>query len=117
MKKVFRIVLVLWLPAAIISCTHKRYAQKDVGTTNNTTKQSYFLFISDIHLDISQKNTDSTTDTGMDLWNAFKIKIDSILGSSNPPSFVLCTGDLPAHYKCDTSCYLTGKKLQKHNEE
>jgi sphingomyelin phosphodiesterase acid-like 3 len=24
---------------------------------------------------------------------------------------------LPAHYKCDTTCYLSGKKLQKHNAE
>ena len=124
MKKIFKVIIIVGFIAGIFSCAHKRYAQKTVdsdiktvATASSNIKQPYFLFISDIHLDIAKETTDSTTDTGLDLWKAFKTKIDSILGSSVPPAFVLCTGDLPAHYKCDTSCYLTGKKLQKHNDE
>jgi sphingomyelin phosphodiesterase acid-like 3 len=124
MKKSSQIILLASFIMVVFSCTHKRYSQasvnnnKTIAATGNKATEPYFLFISDIHLDISLKKTDSTTDTGMDLWNIFKIKIDSILGSPTPPAFVICTGDLPAHYKCDDgSCLLTGDKLQKHNNE
>jgi sphingomyelin phosphodiesterase acid-like 3 len=103
----------------LFSCTHKRYPQTSTGSKNAVVAEGnpYFLFISDIHLDITQKITDSTTDTGLDLWNSFKIKIDSILGSSNPPSFVICTGDLSGHDDCDGKCYLKGAQLQKRIAE
>ena len=121
MKKLIQFILIISV-INIFSCTHKRYSQSSVNNnskiiTDDNKNDAYFLFISDIHLDVSQTKTDSTTDTGMDLWNSFKTKIDSILGSNKPPAFVICTGDLPAHYKCDGSCYLTGNKLQKHNTE
>lgn len=77
---------------------------------------AYFLFLSDIHLDASRHKTDSTQDTGLDLWQNCTIKLDSILNSPDPPKFVMCTGDLPAHYKCITGCFLTGEKLAAHNK-
>jgi sphingomyelin phosphodiesterase acid-like 3 len=119
MKKIIQFALVIWILGCTFSCSHNRYPQKTNSNVSaiQHSSEPYFLFISDIHLDIAVEHTDSSTDTGMDLWNIFKIKIDSVLSSANPPSFVLCTGDLPAHYKCNGSCLLTGDKLQKHNKE
>jgi uncharacterized protein YxeA len=67
MKKILKFLFVVWVVVGTFSCTHKRYSQKNstVNVTNVHTKEPYFLFISDIHLDISLKTTDSTTDTGL----------------------------------------------------
>jgi sphingomyelin phosphodiesterase acid-like 3 len=118
MRRILFYFLLFILPFPF-SCTHKRYAQSSVSSSvkSVTAKDPYFLFISDIHLGISQKITDSTADTGLDLWNSFKTKIDSILGSAQPPSFVICTGDLSGHDDCDGKCYLTGVQLQKRIAE
>jgi UDP-2,3-diacylglucosamine pyrophosphatase LpxH len=47
----------------------------------------------------------------------FLRKIDSILGSENVPGFVVYTGELPAHYHCDTSCYLPPDQRATHNQD
>jgi 3',5'-cyclic AMP phosphodiesterase CpdA len=52
----------------------------------------------------------------MDLWANFLHKADSILGSDHAPKFVVYTGDLPAHYHCNTSCYLPPDERATHNQ-
>jgi len=73
-----------------------------VQSTNATKVNPTFLFLSDIHLDTQSDSTIMGNDTGMDLWNNFLQKADLILAGSNSPQFVIYTGDLPAHYSCDT---------------
>ncbi len=105
----------LLLVTGLLGC--KNYPQK---TTINPTaiNKSYFLFLSDVHLDLAQKDTNLNEDTGPVLWNSCKVKLDSILSSPNPPKFVLYTGDLPAHYPRDVtrSYYLPENKRERHNK-
>jgi sphingomyelin phosphodiesterase acid-like 3 len=56
-----------------------------------------FLFISDVHLNASLPQSQANVDTGMDLWQAFLKQTELILTGPNAPSFVVYTGDLPAH--------------------
>jgi hypothetical protein len=68
----------------------------------------YFLHLSDIHLDHDATCTSSNGDTGGDLWKITYQKLDSLLGVSPAPGFVLYTGDLPVHENspgaCDQKC-------------
>ncbi len=58
-----------------------------------------FLFLSDIHIDTRNPDTDYGDDTGMKLWNAFLVKADSVI-AKNDPDFIVYTGDLPSHIPC-----------------
>lgn len=60
-------------------------------------KNTYFIHLSDVHLNSTSTKTDSGEDTGLDLWANAKKKLTGILNSKNPPQFVVYTGDLPAH--------------------
>lgn len=72
-----------------------------------------FLFISDVHLNPQSQSTNYGDDAGMDLWGAFKAKIDTIMSGSNAPRFILYTGDLPVHNGwCST---LTGEGAAVHD--
>ena len=87
-------------------------AQKKAATTSNPN----FLFLSDIHLNTASQYTDYGSDTGLELWQNFLQKADSVLGSTASPNFIVYTGDLPAHYHCDPSCYLAPDQRQQHNQ-
>jgi sphingomyelin phosphodiesterase acid-like 3 len=59
-----------------------------------------FLVLSDIHLDQDLKgpDTDSSDNTSPVLWDVFKRRIDTLLGSGHSaPSFIIIPGDLPGH--------------------
>lgn len=59
---------------------------------------SYFLFISDIHLNTGDAGPSVPgNDTGVDLWKLAKAKLLSITTGKNPPKFIIYTGDLPGH--------------------
>jgi len=58
---------------------------------------SYFLFLSDLHLNKNAPTSNYGCDTGNDLWKKFLDKVTNIVDSTNPPSFVILTGDMPAH--------------------
>jgi sphingomyelin phosphodiesterase acid-like 3 len=96
-------------------CSHSRPAtgSQPVTESNTNNSRATFLFLSDIHLDTDNKNTRYGGDTGTDLWSAFLQKAEAILSSSNPPGFVLYSGDLPAHYKGD---YLPPADRGNHNK-
>lgn len=71
------------------------------------TPMPTFIHLSDIHLDDTLKgDIEHGEDTGLKLWASTKTKLASILDGPEPPSFVLYTGDLPAHYDCHSSCLL-----------
>jgi len=74
-----------------------------------------FLLLSDVHLNSFAKTCNYGDDTGMDLWNNLKSKLKSIFDGKNPPKFIIYTGDLPAHYKCDQNCYLPPNARAEHN--
>lgn len=57
----------------------------------------FFIHLSDVHLDASQKRTQKHNDTGWDLWNSTKKQLTSILNRNPAPAFILYTGDLPEH--------------------
>ena len=48
------------------------------------------------------------------LWRVIKLKQQSLFSSTRPPRFVICTGDLLAHYFCADSCYLPPDKKASH---
>lgn len=71
-----------------------------------------YLHLSDIHLDLSGQSSD----TDPQLWSITKNKLLSILNGSSPPAFVIYTGDLPGHYKCEKpDCSLNQAQQQAHN--
>ena len=86
----------------------KPITSNDTHGLSLAVKNPYFLFLSDVHLDVQRKFTVMGEDTGTDLWNNCKKKIDSLVNSVNPPAFVLYTGDMPVHYQCDKdkNCFL-----------
>lgn len=58
---------------------------------------SSFLFISDVHLNPQGQQTNYGQDAGMDVWNAFKTKVNAVMSAKKAPGFVIYTGDLPVH--------------------
>lgn len=84
----------------ITSCspenTETTIVKDEIAVKKDST---YFLFISDIHL-----NTQGTEpsvygqDTRLDLWEMLKTKLTAITTGSNPPKFIVYTGDLPDHH-------------------
>ena len=77
--------------------------------------QPSILHLSDVHLNTSSESTTYGVDTGLALWRATKLKLDSILNGAQPPRFVIYTGDLPAHYSCSKHCYLPPNQRTSHN--
>ncbi len=76
----------------------------------------YILHLSDVHLNASSPTTTYGQDTGLVLWRATLAKLASLIDGPQPPSFVIFTGDLPAHYKCaNPSCYLPPDQRTSHN--
>jgi len=62
------------------------------------TAGNHFLFLADIHLDTERNHTYKGQDTGLDLWSAAKEKLAEVMSASEPPAFILYTGDLPCHH-------------------
>lgn len=88
------------------------WAQKRSPSASNPS----FLFLSDIHLNTASQYTDYGSDTGLELWQNFLQKADSVLGSPASPQFIVYTGDLPAHYQCYSTCYLAPDQRGQHNQ-
>jgi len=90
--------------------------EEEVGAAQVST----FIHLSDIHLDDTLKgDIEHGEDTGLKLWAATKIKLASILDGPDAPSFVLYTGDLPAHYSCHSTCFLEdgSENEEKHDQD
>jgi sphingomyelin phosphodiesterase acid-like 3 len=76
-----------------------------------TLSGPYYLHLSDVHLDTTGKSSD--TDSA--LWAQTKARLAGVVGSANPPRFVVYTGDLPGHYTCaDDTCLLTPEQAPTH---
>jgi sphingomyelin phosphodiesterase acid-like 3 len=105
----FFILITLFITAGIS-------ASNNIAAQRMTKQNPCFLFLSDIHLNTTSDSTVYGDDTGMDLWANFLGKADSVLGGDNAPKFVVYTGDLPAHYPCDPSCYLPPDERATHNQ-
>lgn len=99
MKQTTAFLLCIVLAAACISlgCSSRRVSG-NTGNGDVSITKPYFLFLSDVHLaDEKTLTISDTTDTGTDLWDTVQRKIHSILNSSNPPAFIIYTGDMPEH--------------------
>jgi len=90
-------------------------AEKIDQPGTDSLQASTFLFLSDIHLNTFDSATEYGEDTGLQLWKNFLAKADSILSATDAPQFIIYTGDLPAHYPCDSSCYLAPGDRETHN--
>lgn len=117
-KVIILIYVVFAIAVSSIFSDCKNYPRKTNIAYKKSASKSYFLFLSDVHLDLAQTDSNLNEDTGPALWNSCKVKLDSILSSPNPPSFVLYTGDLPAHYAKDKShsYYLSPTMREQHNK-
>ena len=114
-RKLF--ILIILFIAAGIEASNTIAAQGSPKKIQSSPKDNpCFLFLSDIHLNTATDTTVYGSDTGMELWANFLQKADSILGADNAPKFVVYTGDLPAHYHCNTSCYLPTNERATHNQ-
>lgn len=74
-----------------------------------------FLFLSDVHINTQSNTTAYGDDTGLQLWAAFLAKVESILAGPGAPNFIVYTGDLPAHYRCGSTCYLPPSARTTHD--
>ena len=71
----------------------------ELEKADTTSRNSNFLFLSDIHLNSQSDNiTVYGMDTQLPLWNSAKKKISSIVSGADRPAFMVYTGDLPDHH-------------------
>ncbi len=111
--KRFQLPLIgLALAAAATLVSFLRPEPAPAGKQNPT-----FLFLSDVHVNAQSKTTAYGQDTGLELWAAFLAKVERILSGPNAPGFIVYTGDLPAHYKCNGSCYLPPSVRGTHDSD
>jgi hypothetical protein len=85
-------------PAEAPPATEPAIDLETLSTLPTATSDKHFLFLADIHLDTERNHTYQGQDTGLDLWNAAKEKLAEVMSASEPPAFILYTGDLPCHH-------------------
>ena len=110
MKKHTLVVFISLL--LVSSCSVSKHAAQNAAVVSGNPG---FLFISDIHLDLSSDSTKDGDDTGTLLWKIFLTKVDSLLSGNNAPRFAIYTGDLPAHDT--TKGPLPPDKKKKHDRD
>lgn len=124
MRKINLYLVLIFLVPFFSSCEQQDGSTTGGGSNDSTAvvdggepvDNPYFIHLSDVHLDSFSTSTDYGKDTGMELWGNTKSRLEQILGSDPAPSFVVYTGDLPAHYECGvSSCYLAPKDRAAHN--
>jgi 3',5'-cyclic AMP phosphodiesterase CpdA len=86
---------------------------KEVST--NILGDPYFIQVSDVHFDSSATTIDYGYDTGGELWTKTKVKLAEIIGQNPAPKFIVYTGDLPAHYGCDKTCFIPPDQRTTHS--
>lgn len=97
-------LVLLFSTLILISCNQEKTAQlesfelKKPSEERSPKSNPYFIHLSDIHLDASSGYVDYGEDTDTTLWTITMNKLTEIMSQSPPPSFVIYTGDLAAHY-------------------
>lgn len=92
------IAIAFAISIAFSNCSSRKITSGNVPLINAAGPgKPYFLFLSDVHLAANRATTDYGEDAGTALWETFRIKIGSIVDSTNPPFFILYTGDMPEH--------------------
>ena len=86
---------------------------KEVST--NILGDPYFIQVSDVHFDSSATTIDYGYDTGRELWTKTKVKLAEIIRQNPAPKFIVYTGDLPAHYDCDKTCFIPPDQRTTHS--
>ncbi len=81
----------------------------------NISEKPYFIQVSDVHFDSSVTTINYGDDTGRELWTITKAKLTEIIRQSPGPAFIVFTGDLPAHYDCDETCFIAPNQRATHN--
>lgn len=118
MKKPFLFALLVSAPLLLLqfaSCSSSPGQKPVPADTTKTAGNPTFLLLSDIHLNTFDSTCDYGDDTGIQLWKNFLAKADVVLAGPHAPSFILYTGDLPAHYDCSSGCYLPPDQRASHN--
>lgn len=104
MKKKFQLgFFTLCVCLCFTSCDFTETDLNDSETVAfaDSEEDPYFIFLSDIHLnahDSTGRTVLGKDDTKIKLWDLAKEKLQGILLSDNPPSFIVYTGDLPGHH-------------------
>ena len=75
----------------------------------------YFIQVSDVHFNSKVTTTNYGDDTGQKLWTKTKAKLTEIIRQRPAPQFIVYTGDLPAHYACDKTCFIPPDQRKTHN--
>lgn len=86
---------------------------KEVFT--DISAEPYFLQVSDIHFDSNATTINYGDDTGGELWTITKAKLIEIIRQKPGPKFMVFTGDLPAHYDCDETCFIAPDQRTTHS--
>lgn len=122
-----KFLYVVCLPLLFVACT----STAEETSTENTTETAplteveettastapYFIHLSDIHLNTFAEKCDYGEDTGNELWALTQEKVGAVLSQDPAPTFVVYTGDLPAHYSCENpTCFIPKDKRADHNQ-
>ena len=115
----FLVIIVAFIVAGVLATTRSTVVAQQRAVTAVPAKSvaHTFLFLSDIHLDDTAHTTHYGGDTGHDLWQIFKNKLDEVMSAANSPDFIVYTGDLSAHYSCHGTCYLDPSERGAHNRD
>lgn len=106
----FIVICSAWM---ILGCNSK--STPDIAS-NDEEPDPYFIHLSDVHLNTFVDTIGYQEDTGNALWSNTKAKLRSVLSANPPPSFVVYTGDLPAHYDCSPTCFIPEGDRTTHNK-
>lgn len=118
----FKILCVLYVALQLFGCGESAQQKVSAQIKSPVPKvdysdKPYFILLSDIHLDTTSDTTDYGKDTGTQLWSIAKTKIAEVIARKPAPQFILYTGDLPGHYSCLPSCFLTPDERGPHNKD
>lgn len=93
-----KFILLLFTISFFVSCgkTNQKNTRQ-IQSMGVVANKPYFILFSDVHLNSLRTDSDYGFDTGTKLFDAAMQSIYDLMVSSNPPQFVLFTGDLPAH--------------------
>lgn len=72
---------------------------RQIQSMGVVANKPYFILFSDVHLNSLRTDSDYGFDTGTKLFDAAMQSIYDLMVSSNPPQFVLFTGDLLLIYQ------------------
>lgn len=123
MKAQFSLLAGLLAVCFFFSCNSSGSEQTDGNAETGdsvsipaATAHPTFLHLSDVHLNTFADSITYGDDTGTELWANARARIKEVLQQDPKPGFVVYTGDLPAHYACEATCFIPKDQRGDHNK-